>query len=323
MSGGGAAVPVRAGSASAVGRVTVAVLTYLRPEQLRGLLPVLARQVDQLAAHLAEAELLVVDNDPAGSAGPVVRASGLPVRYVVEPRPGIAWARNRALDEASSSTALVFIDDDELPHEGWLDALVATYADLRPAGVVGRVVPAFEVPLDPTVRAVFFRRASLPTGTSVGVAATNNLLLDMDLVRSTGVRFDPGFGLTGGEDTLFTRSLCRAGGRLVWCQEAAVTEVVTAGRADLGRLRRRVIRIGNSETRVRLALAPSPWLRFLTRLCMVGAGAARIGGGTAIQARGVLTTSATDRILGRRTVWRGWGMLVGSLGGVVGEYGRG
>jgi glycosyltransferase involved in cell wall biosynthesis len=316
-------VPVGTGTATGVGRVTVAVLTYLRTEPLRALLPVLARQVDALSPLLAEAEILVVDNDPCGSAEPVVRASGLPVRYVVEHQPGIAWARNRALDEASGSSVLVFIDDDELPHDGWLDNLVATYAQLRPAGVVGRVVPEFEVPLDPWLRAGFFRRPSMPTGTPVDVAATNNLLLDLHQVRAAGVRFDPEFGLTGGEDTLFTRSLRNAGGLLVWCQEAAVSEVVSAERATRGWMRRRVVRIGNSETRVRLALAPSGPRRFLVRLVMAASGGARIGGGAAREVRGVLASSIKDRALGRRTVWRGWGMLVGSLGSVVGEYGRG
>src|SRR3954469_16278179 len=70
--------------------VVVAVLTYRRTDRLAGLLPQLVQQ-----AAAVGAAVLVVDNDPEASARPV--AAGSPVRYVHEPRPGIAAARNRAL----------------------------------------------------------------------------------------------------------------------------------------------------------------------------------------------------------------------------------
>ncbi len=102
--------------------LVVAALTFKRPEALERLIPIL---VDQLAsvADQADGEVLIVDNDPDGSAHAAVAAftdAGQPVRYVHEPVPGIATARNRALSASSDRDLLVFIDDDETPSEHWL-----------------------------------------------------------------------------------------------------------------------------------------------------------------------------------------------------------
>ena len=77
----------------------------------------------------------------------------------------------------------------------------------------------------------FFDRRRLPTGTDLEVAATNNLLLDLAVVRRLGLRFDAAFGLSGGSDTLFTRELVASGERMVWCDEAIVYDIVPTDRA--------------------------------------------------------------------------------------------
>jgi glycosyltransferase involved in cell wall biosynthesis len=49
---------------------------------------------------------------------------------------GLSGARNTAIEEASGSI-VVFIDDDAVPFDGWLDALRVRYADKRVYGVGG------------------------------------------------------------------------------------------------------------------------------------------------------------------------------------------
>jgi len=57
------------------------------------------------------------------------------VRYAVEPRPGLGWARNRALAEASGEI-LAFTDDDVVVDPGWVEALAAVFQEDAQVGAV-------------------------------------------------------------------------------------------------------------------------------------------------------------------------------------------
>ncbi len=298
--------------------VVVAMLTYRRPADLAHALP-------RILAHTepAGATLMVVDNDPAGSAAAVVTEFGTRVRYVNETRPGIAAARNRALADADEDALLVFIDDDERPTDGWLDLLLATYATHRSAAVVGPVVSEYEVPPDRWVTAGrFFDRRRLRTGTPVDVAATNNLLLDLTQVHAAGLRFDEAFGLSGGSDTLFTRRLVRSGGRMIWCDEAVVIDMVPAARGTRDWVLRRAFRSGNSWTRTSLEMASTGPGRTVARLQAVANGLARIGAGAASVLHGSIVRNLARRVRGTRTIARGAGMAAGAVGYIYQEYRR-
>lgn len=306
-------------------RVTIGMLTFRRPDDLRAALPRLSEQVAEMERAGYRVELLVVDNDPEGSGRPVVEEVHDPrLRYVVEPTPGIAAARNRVLDEAAGSDFLVFIDDDEQPHPGWLAALLDTQSRTGAAAVVGAVVCELPQPVDPWVASGrFFQRPRLPTGTPVDVAATNNLLLDMAVVRATGVRFDAAFGLSGGSDSLFTRQLHLAGHRLVWCDEAVVTDVVPASRMSRDWVLRRAFRFGNATSRMDLALAAGGAQRLAARARAVGRGVPRLVGGSLRWLAGAVARRPYHRARGLWTLARGAGFLAGGLGVVYVEYRRG
>ena len=309
-------MPSSASSRADERSVLVAVLTYQRPDDLVELLPLL---LDQARPGV---DLLVVDNDPAGAAASTV-ASFAGVRYVHEPRPGIAAARNRALTEGDGHDLLVFIDDDERPSEGWLAALLLTFDAHAASGVVGPVISAFAAPLDPWVAAGgFFTRRRMPTGSPVTVAATNNLLLDLKAVRAAGVRFDERLGLSGGSDTLFTRQLVDRAGPLVWCDEAVVTDVVPAGRTTRDWVVRRQFRSGNSWSRTALMLTDSGVQRFRLRLSLTAKGGVRLIGGPASWLLGALTGDVRRRAVGVKATARGLGMLVGAYGFSYIEYRR-
>lgn len=298
----------------------VAVLTYRRPDQLRRLLPELVRQ----GAGRNEIRVLVVDNDPAASGGPVVEAlDDATVRYVHEPRPGIAAARNRALDESADDEVLVFIDDDEWPNANWLDALLDVRTHTLCAAVVGPVVSEFVGELDPWVKAgQFFDRRRLPSGTHVDVAATNNLLLDLQQVRAFGLRFDEDFGISGGSDTLFTRELHRRGGALVWCDEAVVIDQVPIERLTRRWVLLRALRSGNSWSRTSIKISKSAAERARVRVQLTARGALRTASGAAQFAGGCIVRSKPHQARGLRTAMRGGGMLAGAYGYVYSEYRR-
>lgn len=305
--------------------VTVAVLTYRRNAALEVLLPLLVSQAAALSGNGTAAEVLVVDNDAGGGARTVVAAQP-DVRYVVEPSPGIAAARNRALDESLGSAALAFIDDDELPEPGWLAALVETQRRTGAAAVAGPVESVFDGDLHPWIVAGgFFRRVhsrGLRTDDLVPAAATNNLLLDLRAVRRHGLRFDAGLGFSGGEDTLFTGALVGVGERIVWCREAAVVDHVPAARMTRAFVLRRVFAQSNASVRVRLRLRAGRGQRFVARARFALSGTARCLLGAGQTVAGTLARVDRWQARGCAALARGLGTMAGVLGIEYQEYRR-
>ena len=303
--------------------VVVAVLTYRRTAQLAELLPQLWQQCTALEiAGIGCASILVVDNDPAGSARPVVESHGSRVLYVHETQAGIAAGRARAVSEAAGADALIFIDDDERPAPGWLTALVSAWLDHhRPAGVVGRVSPTFDGRTDPWIAAGgFFVRRRYPSGTPVAAASSANLLLDLDLLRRLELTFDRRLELRGGEDTLLTRTLTSRGHQLLWCDEAEVIDLIPPERMNRRWVLRRAFHHGAATSRVELAVGAGG---SLLRLRLAAGGLVRAVAGLGLVVRGKLGARLVDQARGWRLVYRGAGLTAGAVGHDNAEYGRG
>ncbi len=301
--------------------ITIAVLTYLRPQDIGAALPAL---IDQARRYGPQAQVLVIDNDPRGSAESVVRSFDDPcVRYVIEPTAGIAAARNRALDEISTEL-LVFIDDDERPTDDWLRELVDQFhAHPGTLGVLGLVESSFESPPDEwLIAGKFFERRQPPSGTEIFVVATNNLLLDRKLLEQHGLRFDPAFGLTGGSDTLFSHHARRQGLSFRFSAEALVYDAVPPERATREWVLKRAYRSGNSWSRTTLAAIPAGPRQIATRIRLSAVGASRLAAGVARVALGTVTRSLSWRAQGMRNLYRGSGMVGGAWGHTYAEYKR-
>jgi glycosyltransferase involved in cell wall biosynthesis len=118
--------------------ITVVICTRDRPAGLRATLASLRHQDDP------DFGVLVVDNSPGSPAvAAALEETGPPRRQcVVEPLPGLARARNRAL--ATVRTELVaWIDDDEIADPGWVRRLKQGFAhEAGPAAVCGMMLPA-------------------------------------------------------------------------------------------------------------------------------------------------------------------------------------
>lgn len=87
-------------------------------------------------------DFLVVDNAPSSNATErLVRTSFPHIRYVCEPRPGLNWARNRAIIEARGEI-IAYTDDDVIVDPGWVRALAHVFAEHpHVMAVTGLVVP--------------------------------------------------------------------------------------------------------------------------------------------------------------------------------------
>ncbi len=267
----------------------------------------------------------MVDNDETGSAAPVVEATP-GVRHVVEGRPGIPAARNKALSESGGARLLVFIDDDECPSEGWLSSLVGCWLEHRPAGVAGPVRTEYPEGTDPwVVDGGFYDRLHarhLRTGDQVPRAATNNLLLDLDQVRRLGLRFDERFRASGGEDTVFTTQLHRADSVLVWCREAVVVEQLLPSRATRSAVLRRSYSLANSAVVVESWLADGPLARWRLRVRAACLGVLLVAAGGGQTVLGRLGRSDVRDAHGRRAMARGRGTLSALVGRRAVPYAR-
>ena len=115
--------------------VSVVVCTRNRPRELERCLAAIRSQ--SLRPH----EVVVVDNAPADAATRELVAGMAGVRYVAEPRPGLAAARNRGI-QASSGELVAFTDDDAVVHPEWLRRLVPAFSDPQVMCVTGLVLPA-------------------------------------------------------------------------------------------------------------------------------------------------------------------------------------
>lgn len=224
-------------------QVDICVATFKRPTWLEQLLRDIAAQEVPADVTL---RVIVVDNDPAGSARSALQAvpvAKLGLLYLQQPEKNIALTRNMALDHCTADW-VVLVDDDETVPPHWLRSLLECQSSHGADVVLGPVNGRF-TPSTPhwILAAGFFVMPPIPSGTELQFGGTGNALLRGSLVRA-GQRFDPRFGLTGGEDTEFFFRLHQGGYKMVWCQEASAFEHVPAERMKLRWLLRRSFRGG-------------------------------------------------------------------------------
>lgn len=314
-------------------RLVIGVPTFRRPAALQQLLDILGPHLDGVTALLdspAEAYVVVVDNDPVGSARAVATTHPDPrIRYFIEPHPGVAAARNAVLQRCSELGAdlLLFVDDDETPEPGWAVELVSAWKRWRVAGVAGPVMSRTDEPMDPWVQAGGFytreHRAGLRAGEPVRRAATNNLLLDLSVVRHLGLTFDDRFGLTGGEDSVFTGTLVERGFVIVWCPTAIVLDHLPAERVTRTYVLNLHYSMANGAVRSELALAPSVVSRVRIRARAVASGVARLTLGFSRRAWGRARGSLRHEARGARWIVAGRGELAALSGKTTQPYSYG
>jgi glycosyltransferase involved in cell wall biosynthesis len=218
--------------------ITVAFCTYKRADRLDRLVAALRAQSCPVPF-----DILAVNNNSPDDTLAVLAAlqnqPGAPLRVVTETAPGIVPARNRALAEAQHSDYLVFIDDDELPHPGLLDAAYDALAHEGADCAGGRVIIDFaphEQPkwlgddlmgflaaIDHGKQAFWITSAATPVWTS-------NIAYRMAYLREHDLRFDARYnrqgasasGSGGGEDMVMLRRLLDLGAKIRYRPDMAV-----------------------------------------------------------------------------------------------------
>lgn len=214
--------------------IIVCVCTYKRPEFLRRLLTKLE---EQQTDGLFDFSVVVVDNDKQRSAYQTVSEyalqSTISINYFVEPEQNIAMARNKTIENAKGDY-VGFIDDDEFPESQWLLKLYRAIHHYKADGILGPVLPYFEIsPPNWVLKGKFFERHAPATGQVLDWqnTRTGNALLKKDLFMQNCMWFDPSYG-SGGEDRDFFRRTIAKGHSFIWYNEAPVFETVPPHRWD-------------------------------------------------------------------------------------------
>nr|WP_313314774.1 glycosyltransferase family A protein [Dietzia maris] len=224
-------------------KIVIGIPTFKRPASLNRLLKSLSElhEIDRV-------DIAVIDNDPDGSAKDVCDnySSLLNVHYMSELRPGVSHVRNRIIDFSLDYDGLAFLDDDETPSPGWLEALLNVF-DMCPnsiqAGPVNYVCedgpPLYDRFYD------LVRRPSHPHLSIIESTGTGNSFIPVNLLRNyPSLRFSPKMGIVGGEDTVFFRAATALGIDIVWNEGASVNELVPSNRTTLSAVKLRLRRAG-------------------------------------------------------------------------------
>jgi GT2 family glycosyltransferase len=234
--------------------VTVAICTRARAQLLaKCLRSVLALRADD-PTNPRHFDVLVVDNDPPDDAAARLVDTMPEVRYVRESRPGLDFARNRALAEATR-TWIAYLDDDVVVDHGWLRGLEEAVTENPDAASVTGLVLPFE--LATRAQIIFERRGGFgrgcrklrfagpagpdnplfPLGAGI-FGAGCNMVLRADVVRALGgfdEALDTGRPLPGGGDLDIWSRIARAGHPLAYEPRMLVFHSHRPDRASLRR----------------------------------------------------------------------------------------
>jgi succinoglycan biosynthesis protein ExoM len=297
-------------------QVAICIGTFNRRDLLRKLLTGVA-QLAFRKTPAPEITVIVVDNDAERSAEYVCNAAQLPwpIKYVVEPRRGIARVRNRAVFEAGNVDFIAFLDDDEVPTRFWLDELLWILSQFEAQVVAGPVITDFAPDVPGWIRGgKFFDKPTFESGYSMDKCSTNNVLIRREIFDRVP-SFNEDFALTGAEDTHFFIRVKRAGYKIVWARDAVVHEAISTTRANFGWLLRRGYQLGNSWSLCELSLDD----RFHTRLVRLLKAVALIAKGLTMALISPFRGRAAA-VWGLREIYYGVGQLSGMAGHKYQEY---
>jgi succinoglycan biosynthesis protein ExoM len=252
----------------------VAFCTFKRADRLDQLVSALRTQTCPVPFDI----LAVNNNSPDETLAVLARLQAQPgaaLHVVTENVPGIVPARNRALSESLEHDILVFIDDDELPRPGFLEAAFDAIVNEDAQCVGGKVEmdfmtnarPAwleddllgFLAAVDHGSERFWIKDPSTPIWTA-------NVAYDMRLFRDDpDLRFDPrynreGADVGGGEDAIMLRTLLAQHTRIRYRPDMVVQHSV-----DPWKLHRRYFlklhyRAGLRQAQLSAPEFPSSWL---------------------------------------------------------------
>ena len=222
--------------------IAVAICTYRRNDLLARLLetlPVCAERVRDRASL----GVVIVDDTAEGQARPIAEAFAgqfeLGLEYRISGKQNISLARNLAVETAMDiADWTVMTDDDCEPPPQWLEALLDLQERTGADAITGRMVRRVPEGSPRWITEQPFLELGveeLPDGGEMDAAATFNTMISNRWLKAhPGIRFDPDYGVIGGEDMVFFRAAKIAGLKIRFSEKAFVYENEPADRATFG-----------------------------------------------------------------------------------------
>lgn len=146
---------------SALPTVTVAICTKDRTDNLTRCLNSLLKLQLPTPDSAPQFEILVVDNAPSDDRTQRLIETLPSIRYVQEPKPGLDFARNRAI-QAATGEVLAYLDDDVTVDRGWFAGLMTAWAENPDAAASTGLVLPYE--LETEAQILFEQRGGFQRG---------------------------------------------------------------------------------------------------------------------------------------------------------------
>ncbi|HAQ36215.1 MAG: glycosyl transferase [Maricaulis sp.] len=264
--------------------ISVIIPTFRRPEGLHRAVTSILAQANPCGLTI---ELVVVDNDPEGSARDAVetlsRDAAMPVHYVHARDPGVANARNAGLAKATGEF-IAFLDDDEEAPAAWLCEMLGEQRFHEADVVFGPVLARLpdDIRAHRAYYAEFFsREGPEESGVIDHYYGCGNSLVRRAALPDRDEVFSASRNDIGGEDDLLFAELKANGARFAWCAEAFVWEDPLMSRTRLGYTLRRAFAYGQGPSAACAAASPAN-LAGIVYWMMIGAGQFAVFGSLAL-----------------------------------------
>ena len=228
--------------------LTVAIPTYNGANKFP---QVLEKLRSQTGTENIQWEILVVDNNSTDNTLQVVRdyqakwTEDIPLRYCFEGEQGLAFARQRAIQEATGEI-VGFLDDDNLPASNWVSAAYSFGKEHPNAGAYGgKIRGSFEVEPPENIKEIVFylalvnrgskpvkyqpRKNGVPPGAGIVVRKTaweENVPPRLLLIGRVGKY------ILSGEDAEALLYIHRGGWEVWYNPEMEIEHVIPSGRLE-------------------------------------------------------------------------------------------
>lgn len=229
--------------------LTIVVCTYKRIDLLKNCIDSLITAMDFCEQH---ADILIIDNDPSGSAKEYFSNFDKRVRYYYCGKKNISSARNLGLSLCNTKW-LACIDDDETVDVTWLNELIK-HRSQNINAIIGPVLTEYpENTPNWVLDSKIFDRKRYKDGSKIQKGGAGNCLLDMEFIKQHDLQFDLSYGLSGGEDSKFFDSILKNNGLIIWSDTAIAREPLNLERTYYKYIFARAFRGGQTHYKIRIS----------------------------------------------------------------------